>query len=68
LPKVISNETIMDMARRYVQEKQMDIKILGDINFVRKKKKLFLLCELVGMNRKMPTQCYIRMNEQSQLK
>ena len=66
--KITSNETIMDMARRYVQVKHMDVKVLGVINLVRKKKKVYLPCELVGMNGKTPTQCYIKLHEQSQLK
>ena len=68
IPKITSNETIIDMARRYIQVKHMDEKVLGVINLVQKKKKLYLPCKLVGMNGKIPTQCHIKLNEQSQLK
>ena len=35
---------------------------------MRKKKEIYLPCELVGMNEKAPTECYIQISKKSQLK
>jgi len=58
----------MDMATRYIVVKQLNQKILKDINFARKKKEIYLPCELVEMNGKAPTECYIQISKKSQLK
>ena len=63
--QIIKNKTIIDIVIRYIQIKQLNKKVLQDINFVRKKKKLYLPYELVGMNGKTPTECYNNMHEKS---
>ena len=64
IKRITLNETIMNMAMKYVQIKQLDKKVLQDINFVQKKKRVCLPCELVGMNGKIPTEYYNKMQEQ----
>jgi len=61
------NETIMDIAQRYARIKQLNVKEMRNINFVRIKKKLLLPCELVGMSGKKPTEYYDNINEVSQI-
>ena len=67
IKRITSNKTIMDMAMKYVQIKQLDKKVLQDINFVWKKKRVYLPYELVGMNGKTPTKFYNNMQETSQI-
>ena len=44
------NKSIMDYAVTYIKEQKLDPKLIAPINHVRNYKKMYLLCELVGIN------------------
>ena len=52
MDKITENDTIMDRTLKYAEINGFDCKILQDINFIRKKKKICLLFELLGDDRK----------------
>ena len=48
----------MDFTLKYIQRKELDSGILKQINFVRMKKQVYLPCELIGCDRRIPTNYY----------
>ena len=59
------NKTVMEYAIQYIEQLQLKVETLEQLNFVRLKKGVLLLCELVGLNGRNQTSCYRNVNELS---
>ena len=53
------NRTIMDYMDEYIKVKKLLNEIIAPINQMRSCKKLYLLCELIGMNGSEKTEYYL---------
>ena len=66
--KISNNETIMDLACKFVKEKRNPKKWHQQINQVRLKNKLHLPVELVGPKGRIRTESFVHLNRESPLK
>ena len=57
----------MDLAVQYAQRYNLSNNDLQDINFMRKKKRVFLPVELVGKSSRYQTICYSEIESPSQI-
>ena len=64
---IIKNKTVMDLAVQYTQRYNLSNNNLQEINFMRKKKRVFLPVELVGESGRYQIVCYSDILSNSQI-
>ena len=64
---ITKNKTVMDLAVQYAQRYNLSNNDLQDINFMRKKKRVFLPVELVSESGRYQTACYSDILSKSQI-
>ena len=65
---ITENKTVIDFAIKYVERHNLKLQDLMDINFIRKKKQIYLPFELVGDQGRCQTESYIKIDSLSQIK
>jgi len=66
--RLTKNKTVMSYALEYVQQKNLEVDVLYQINYVRLKKQVILPFKLVGFQGKKQTSCYQNITEYSPIK
>ena len=66
--EITQNQMIMSLAAKYVCKEQLKEEILAPINHMRLWKKVYLPCELVGVDGKSKMKAFEEMNECSSIR